>query len=179
MFLVVAMVLALWFSRHRTPRIRLLKWGVALLAVALLLPNVGAGLWRSQEHTVSFFATNQYRRFIATGDTVLTLPWGYRDSSMLWQAETQMGFRLAGGYVGALLPADYLREPILPALANPGVVPRPGDLEGFLTRHDVEAVVIDAANTERWPTTMAALGLHPLSIGGVLLYRVPPQLDTT
>jgi hypothetical protein len=176
-FLIVAIVLALWLSQNRSPRVRTVKWVAALLAVLLLVPNVGSGLWRTRENNVSFFASGEYRRFLASGDTVLALPWGLYGASMLWQAETQMRVRLAGGYVGALLPTDYQHEPVSPAFEDPRMAPKPADLAGFLTRHDVEAVVVDAANTGRWPGTLAALGLHPVTAGGVLFYRVPPRLD--
>lgn len=177
MFLIVAVVLALWLSENRPRRMRLVKWAVAALAVVLLVPNFGSGLWQTRENTVSFFATNQYRRFLAPGDTVLALPWSVYGSSMLWQAQADMSFRLAGGYIGALLPADYQREPLLGAFYNPQVAPRPADLEGFLRRHDVEAVVVDGADRQQWPASLAAIGLHPTAVGGVLLYHVPPSLD--
>jgi hypothetical protein len=176
-FLIVAIVLALWLSQNRSPRARAVKWAVALLAVLLLVPNVGSGQWLSRENTVSFFTAGQYRRFLAPGDTVLALPWGSLGSSMLWQAETQMGIRLAGGYVGALTPADYQREPILAAFVHPRLAPKPADVERFLTRHDVDAVVVDAGNQEQWPAALAALRLGPIALGGVLVYMVPQRLD--
>jgi hypothetical protein len=176
-FLIVAIVLALWLSHNRSPRIYAVKWVAAVLAVLLLVPNFGSGLWRTRENTVNFFAAGQYRRFLAPGDTVLALPWGANGSSMLWQAETQMSFRLAGGYVGAFLPADYQHEPVVPAFRDPQLAPRPADLGGFLTRHDVEAVVVDATNTGRWLASLAAIGLRPTPLGGVLYYRVPPRFD--
>ena len=179
MFLIVAVVFALWLSRHRSGRTRFAKWGVAVLAIVLLIPNFGSGLWRTREPTASFFATNQYRRFLSPGDTVLALPWGVNGSSMLWQAETKMSFRLAGGYLGALTPPDYQHEPILAAFNNPQIVPRPADLAGFLRRHDVEEVVLDAADRQHWPGVLAAIGLDPTDVGGVLVYRVPPSLDPT
>jgi len=176
-FLIVAIVLALWLSQNRSPRIRAVKWVAALLAVLLLVPNVGSGLWRMRENNVSFFAGGQYRRFLAPGDTVLALPWAQYGASMLWQAETEMRIRLAGGYLGALLPANYEREPILAAFWNPQLAPKPADLEGFLMRHDVEAVEVDGANRQQWPGSLAAIGLRPIALGGVLVYMVPPRLD--
>jgi hypothetical protein len=176
-FLIIAIVLALWLSQNRSPQVRAVKWVAALLAVLLLVPNVGSGLWRMRLNTVSFFAAGEYRRFLAPGDTVLALPWGLYGSSMLWQAETGMRVRLAGGYIGELVPANYRREPITAAFNNPRLAPRPADLEGFLTRHDVEAVVVDAANQQQWPDSLAAIGLRPIALGGVLVYMVPPRLD--
>jgi hypothetical protein len=96
---------------------------------------------------------------------------------MLWQAEAQMRFRLADGYLGALLPIDYEGEPVLAAFDDAFVVPKPAALEGFIMRHDVDAVVVDAAHRQQWPASLAQIGLRPISVGGVLFYRVPRRLD--
>jgi hypothetical protein len=175
--LILAVILALWVARPRRPSIRATKWGVVALAVVTLAPNLGPGLWRTRENTARFFAAGGYKSVLRPGETVLALPWGINGSSMLWHAEAQMSFRLAGGYVGALLPPDYRREPILPAFSNPKVAPQPADLQAFLGRHDVSAVVVDAARPQMWPGALEALGLHRAALGGVLYYRVPGSFD--
>ena len=172
-FLIIAVMLALWLAQPHSRRIGAAKWAVAVLAVLMLVPNVGSGLWRSRPEMVRFFATAEYRRVLRSGDTVLALPWGPNGYSMLWQAETEMRFRMAGGYLGALVPADYRREPILPAFSDPRIAPTPADLQAFLVRHDVDAAVVDAANPQQWPRALGALGLRPVSLGGVLFYKIP------
>jgi hypothetical protein len=173
MFLIVGLMLALWLARGGSPWVRGVKWTVATVALVLLVPNVGSGLWQNHENTVPFFATSAYRHYIQPGETVLALPWGPNGTSMLWQAEADMNFRLADGYLGALLPGDYRNEPILPAFSDVHLVPSAGALRGFLDRHHVRAVVVDARNPELWPQTLAQLGLRPISAGDVLFYGVP------
>jgi hypothetical protein len=175
LFLVVAMMVALWLAQGGRPGIRTAKWAVAVLAVVMLAPNVDSGLWRSRENSVPFFSAGQYRKHLQPGETVLALPWGPNGSSMLWQAQAHMSFRLAEAYLGALLPADYRREPILSAFSNPQVAPQPADLRGFLGRHYVGAIVVDAAHPQRWRGAIEALGMRPAALGGVLFYRVPPS----
>jgi hypothetical protein len=46
-------------------------------------------------------------------------------------------------------------------------------------RHDVDAVVVDGAARQQWPASLAQIGLRPISVGGVLFYRVPRRLDPT
>ena len=110
---------------------------------------------------------------IARGETVLALPWGQTWYSMLWQAETGFWFRMPEGYLGALIPLDYLHDPLRPALSDPTAVPDPLALRRFLLRRDVDTVVLDATAPQRWPAALAAAGLHATSMQGVLLYRVP------
>jgi hypothetical protein len=141
-----------------------------------LLPNVGSGLWHGRPHNPALFTTSAYRSVIKRGETVLALPFGNTGYSMLWQAETGMWFRLAGGYLGKLFPADYAREPITAALLDGRIAPKAEDLRAFLVRRHVGAVVVDSAKPQHWPAVLAGLGLRPEAIGGVLLYRVPRTL---
>jgi hypothetical protein len=90
---------------------------------------------------------------------------------MLWQAETGMWFRMAGGELGTLIPADYRDDPLLPALAGQ-VNPNPVVLRSFLARRHVSAVILDPASQQQWLPALAELGLKPVSVGGILFYRV-------
>jgi hypothetical protein len=98
---------------------------------------------------------------------------------MLWQAETGMWFRLAGGNLAKVYPANYVDEPVLAAFYHPptysraAMLAQAGPLQGFLMRHRVGAVIVDAADSQQWPTVLAKLGLTPIETGGVLFYRVP------
>ena len=125
MFLIVAVILAMWLAQPRAGRWGLAKWAVAAASIAFLVPNVSGGLWRGQEFNPAFFTTHQYRSVLTRGETVLILPFGQLGNSMLWQADTDMWFRLAGGYINPVYPADYeqtLCSP--PCFATPGRIRR-------------------------------------------------------
>src|SRR5205807_1669551 len=87
--------------------------------IAFLVPNTTGGLWLSRESNPAFFTTHQYRSVLTRGETVLVLPFGQLGNSMLWQAETGMWFRMAGGYLSPVYPADYETVPLVPAPAGP------------------------------------------------------------
>ena len=171
LFLIVAVIAAMWLAAPRAGRWAVAKWVVAAVSIAFLLPNIGVGWWRWHPPNPPFFTTHEYRSALRRGETVLVLPFGYLGFSLLWQAETGMWFRLAGGYLGRILPADYQTDPLLPALF--GVAkPNPEDLRSFLTHRHVDAVILDPAEPQQWPGALAALGLKPVSVGGILLYPV-------
>jgi len=102
---------------------------------------------------------------------VLVVPYGYTGGSMLWQAETGMWFRMTGGYLTPQPPPDYAADPLLPMLTGQ-VKPDPVGIRNFLARRHVGAVIVDPAYPQQWTQALAALGLKPLAVGGILLYRV-------
>jgi hypothetical protein len=171
MFLIVAVIAAMWLAQPRAGRWALAKWAVAAASIAFLVPNVGGGIWRGQEANPAFFTTREYRTVLTRGETVLILPFGQLANSMLWQADTDMWFRLAGGYINPVYPADYQTDPLFPALfAN--ARPDPRTLRAFLVRRHVGAVIVDPQMPQRWRRALAALGLKRMSLGGVWFYRV-------
>jgi hypothetical protein len=176
LFLIVAVIVALWLTDSRSPRRQRWKWLAALAGLALLLPNLGPGFWSSRPVNPSFFTGDAYRRVLKPGETVLTIPWGTNGDAMLWQAETGFYYRQPGAYIGALLPLDYVTDPLLPALSNQAVSPPPAVLQGFLVRRHVGAVVLARSQAGLWPAALGALGMRPVTDHGVLLYRVPPAL---
>lgn len=174
LFLVVALVVALWSASPRDGRWGVAKWALVAASIVFLFPNLGSPFWRGRPSNPRFFTTTAYRHFLHRGETVLALPWpGFMGYGMLWQADTGMWFRLAGANLGKLIPADYVRDPMYPAFLHPGTTSDAPLLRSFLVRRHVGAVIIDRVNSQQWPAVLAALGLRPVETGGVLFYRVP------
>ena len=171
MFLIVAVIAAMWLAQPRAGRWALGKWAVATASIVFLVPNIGGGLWRSQLTNPALFTTHDYRSVLTRGETVLILPFGQLGNSMLWQAETGMWFRLAGGYLNPVYPTDYETDPLFSALFR-DAQPDPHTLRSFLARRHVGAVIVDPEMPQRWPEALAALGLKRMSLGGVWFYRV-------
>jgi hypothetical protein len=174
MYMIAAVLVALWLADAKPARIRRLRWLLALACLALLFPNLAA--FSSRPDNPRFFTTDHYRQVLARGETVLALPWGSNGYSMLWQAETGFYFRMPGGYLGALLPTDYVRDPFLAPLSLSATNFTAGQLRDFLFRRHVGTVIVDAARQMFWPAVLAAAGLHGRPDRGVIVYRVPPTL---
>ena len=171
MFLIVGVIAAMWLAQRRAGRWGVAKWAVAAVSIAFLVPNIGSGLWRGREPNSTFFTTHEYRRVLRRGETVLALPFGQFGTGMLWQAETGMWFRLAGGFVNPVYPADYYRDPLFPALYEQAK-PNPQTLRSFLARRHVGAVIVDPASAPQWLGPLAQLGLKPMSFGSIRVYNV-------
>ncbi len=110
MFLIVGVIVSLWLGQARGGRLAVAKWVVAAAALVTLVPNLGSGLWYTPVDNPPLFTTAAYRSVVRPGSIVLPLPFAMWGSSMLWQAETGFAFRMADGYVGALLPPGYARD---------------------------------------------------------------------
>jgi hypothetical protein len=171
MFLIVGVIAAMWLAQRRAGRWGVAKWAVAAVSIAVLVPNIGSGFWRGSEPNSAFFTTHEYRKVLRHGETVLALPFGQFGTGMLWQAETGMWFRLAGGFVNPVYPADYYRDPLFPALYEQAK-PNPQTLRSFLARRHVGAVIVDPASAPQWLGPLAQLGLKPMSFGSIQVYNV-------
>jgi len=200
-FLILAIIVSILFS-STTVRTKS-KWLFGTAIVLLGLPNLAAGYWVQPSTLPPFFATGAYRNYLAPGEVVLALPFGWQGDSMLWQASADMYFKQAGGYVGyaPLLPYEYVQWPITVGLYNIAGVPQACEqLKAFLAGHSVRAVIVgdyryewtkfDGGPTPDVPVRVPAdpreraeirqcvgsLGIAPLEIGGVQFYRIPPEM---
>jgi hypothetical protein len=173
--LVTALIAALWLAAPRPGRWGVAKWVAAAVAIVALIPNLSSGLWHDKQYNPSFFTTHQYRRVLTHNEVVLMLPNDAYDVSMLWQAETGMWFRQAGGYLGRFTPDDYAADPLWPALNRVGAPTLP-ELRSFIARRHVGAVIVDPYKPGPWPGVLHRLGLVGRAKGGVIVYDVPTGL---
>lgn len=172
--LAAALLCALWLVDPL--RRSGLRWVGAAIAVVALLPNLGVPFWSGRQAIPAFFES-AYRHHLHQGETVLILPLGIADDSMLWQARTRNWFRLAGGYIGEPVPDAYKHDPVFAGLQYGGPVPNAdAAYRSFLRRHRVGAVIVDPKKPGGWPRQFARLGLRQQRVGGVLLYQVPATI---
>jgi hypothetical protein len=171
-FLALAIIAARWLADDAVGRNAKFA-GVAALAISLA-PNPSARFWIAPVDLPAFFADGGYRQYLAPGETVVILPYGAGGSSMLWQAEAKMYFRMAGGWT-SIMPREYQSWPAVNALMYRSYIPGFTDqLKAFLAHHDATAIIIADDQLSLWAPLMAPLGLSPIATGGVELYRFAP-----
>jgi hypothetical protein len=168
--LIVAVLAAEWLSSAR-----IAGWGLALAAVLLLWPAVNLQFWHSRPELPRLFATTAYRRVFKAHDTVLVLPVGLEGQSMLWQAETHLGFVMASGYVVPPEASDpYKRSAIYPTLTYNATVPNEQRAAAmFISAHHITVAVLSAAGAANspWPAILARLGWGSAMEYGALVLR--------
>jgi hypothetical protein len=175
-----ALVAAMWLASDSASMT--VKCTVALAAVLFALPRFTSAFWDTPVDTPSFFLSGVYRDYLRPAEIVLPIPYGWRGNSLMWQAQTDMYFRMAGAWTGPP-PAEFERWPAMVALFNGKYLPDPElQLKAFLAAHQVTTVLVDASITDssdaqqrqEYRTVLAALGPAPTADSGVLIYRFTP-----
>lgn len=171
--LIFAVMTALWFSQTRLNSYQQLIFGVAI--VGCLLPNLSGKYWAYPVRQPEFFANGLYRQYLQKDEMVLVLPFWPRNVAMLWQAQSDMYFRMAGG--PGPWPSAMVRWPILDVFLRETYIPGAArELRLFLDHEGVRAVIVDEASLPTFGLLMAELGVPPLRVGGVCLYRLADHI---
>ncbi len=168
-FLALAVIVSLLLSDRDMSE----PWryvGTALI-VLFLLPNLSSEYWVRPIASPEFFTTTLFKNYLARDEIVVVLP---SQDSMLWQAETEMYYRMAGGYVSGSPPDAFLAWPITNYLRQGEVVPDAGDqLKAFLANHDVGTILVTDEVWNSWKSLMSVVGASVQHAGGVYICRVP------
>ena len=169
-FLDLAVMFTLWLS---TSTLRMsLKLSIAVLTIAILLPNLSAKFWVAPADSPAFFRTGIYKQYLSADQNVLILPYGARGEAMYWQAETKMYFRMAQG--AGLPPGDAKLWPILEGFAMQSFTPNaPQQFRSYLATHGVTAVIATDRVYPLWQSLLSTLQVEPVSVGDVELFRIP------
>jgi hypothetical protein len=175
-FLLLAIIVSLWFAANQYGSAA--KIALAAIILVSILPNLSGSYWTKRDGSPAFFTTALHRQYLAPGENVLTLPFGIRGSSMLWQAESAMYFRMAGGYTGPL-PPEFRQWPIVDAFFSGEYLPDAGaQLSAFMAHHAVNTVVVadNDPDAQAWHQLASACCAEKQNAGGVSLYHISPAL---
>src|SRR5581483_1729108 len=202
-FLGLAVIAAMWLSTTR--RSALLRASLAIGLLPFMMPNLSTSYWSSAFEIPEFFSSGAYRQYLEPGENVMVVPALIYGDGMQWQVASGMYFRLAGGYIGLspLAPPEYARWPIMAAFYDTAGIPDAGEqLKAMLAHQKTSAIIVgpsmyrmvDRVNGDWTAATWIhprltaqersrldgllsdALGVRPLEVGGVELYRIPPAV---
>ena len=186
--LALAMALARWLATPATGRLaKGARWCLGLLAVAAIITDTPASYqavnpvplgykppanMRPVNQLPAFLTQGLYRHYLRPGETVVVLT-QRGNAGMLFQAETNFYFRIAGGYINAsLTPVSALPYPVTLAAHPSKVADRM--FAAYLRSARVGAILVEQAWEDPWMRNLAKLGLHGISVGGVTVYPVGP-----
>ncbi len=171
-FLILSIMAAVVMSDAGIPK--LIRIALGLLAVVLLLPNRHYRLTvPHKDDTPAFFDAAILQKQIARDDTLLIFPFSIQGTSLLWQARTDMYFKMVGGYVSTYVPPDYRPWPVVEMmLDNQPAGDFAQQLRPFLTHYQVKGIVVAPEAQAQWSGPIGELGIEPRQVGGVLFYSI-------
>ena len=173
-FLILAVVSSIWLSELScVPTVRVAIVGLIVLSI---LPNLSADYWARPTNTPAFFTGGTYRKYLSPGEIVIALPYWMLGNGMLWQAQTDMYFRMAGAWTGPP-PPEFDRWPIVKALATNMLPPEPArQFKAFVANHNVDAVIVGTGTDPVFQPMLSSLDSSPITTGGVTIYRARPEV---
>jgi hypothetical protein len=136
--LVAAVMVALWTSARRG----VIRWVLPALAVLALVPDLSRAFYVVHPERWPFFTDGIYKACIPKNENVAIFPFGFRDDSTLWQAESNFWFRMPEGYLTPTPPeSDIKNDPVVQTETYGYNSPTPDQIVAFVKRKKVDRIV--------------------------------------
>jgi hypothetical protein len=182
--MVAAIFVALYLqrSKHKKMFVQVMRYGLVLLAAVMIMPNTTLYQWEVLKTEPAFNQT-VIQTVYGNNPNLIVLPYGIRGDSMLWQLESGMAFRMAGGYVGKTplyfwhFWAVYFLRQDYPVQGHQAFFVRA--MNNFCKVNRVDGVVIGPGTDAVLSKALLALPWKRYSIQGVIFLKVPQSLATT
>jgi hypothetical protein len=181
LWLAMAVIAALWLCGGR-PRTGWVRYVVLGLGILLTFQDVNFRNDVTDLAVPTFFTDGSYRSYIRPGEIVLPITQNDGDD-LLWQAETDMYFRMPQG-TWPLVQIAAGRSAIRAWIHSPTrrhpfeQPPSPEALVEFLEQHQVEVIVAASPIPLAWTALLRSAGFtEPIMVGGVSVYQVPTSMQ--
>ena len=179
--LIVSILLAFWLNRSGLSFYgKLFRYTFAIGALAMIFPALKAWPWGAINTPRFFTDADLLSKHIKRGNTVVVLPYGSQGNSMLWQYQSGMYFRMAGGYVG-FTPKAFLNSQAVNIFFNSQIPAEAADIQNdvssFCAGHSVKAIIVGPGTSPALISAMQKLQWQHQVVGGVDVIQVPPAKD--
>jgi hypothetical protein len=188
-YLILALVLALWLARPVRSRVlTAARWGLGVLALAAMFANlptfaetVTARMsWKPAIPSATptdaippFIADGLYKKYVRPGQTIVVVS-RRGNAGMLFQSDTDFYFRIAGGFINASLNSAAAIPMPIEVLSHPTPA-RVTQFKAYLKAAGISDIIVEQAWSEHWMDGFGhILGVRPISVGGVTIYRTTP-----
>ena len=144
------------------------RWLLAALVVATIALNTPPMPAGGQTTVPQFISSGAYRRHLSPGENVVVIS-RVGNAGMLWQAESDFYWRLAGGYVNQAIN----RRSDLPAAVQNLSHATPANVrafEAYVRSNHIGAILLDADQEPRWIGIFWRVGLKGHQFDDVIVY---------
>jgi hypothetical protein len=188
-YLVLAIALALWLAAPTTSKLlRVARWGLGLLAVAMVIADLPTSYGavdplplgyqppatmqpvNQLNQLPAFITQGLYRQYLRPGEIVVIVT--YRgNAGLLFQADADFYFRIAGGFINASLTTRQDALPPAVGDLDQATPARIREFKAYVHSAGIGAIVVEQAWAQPWMLTVfGQAGLHGTSVGGVTIY---------
>ena len=166
--MLIALMLAMWLNTSGLSRWR--KTAVALSSMLFIVPTVPYP--KSRVDVPEFFSRGMYRQYLTSGQNTLVIPSSKGADAMVWQAQTDMYFRMVRGHTGPR-PAGVRYWKIEEAFDSGVRIPHyTEEIQAFVRAHDVRTIVIVDDSVGIWEDLFRGLEVEPARVADVTLYQL-------
>jgi hypothetical protein len=183
LYLVLAIVVALWLAAPTRDAMLLAgRWAIGLVAVALIIVHVpyvwtGNALPASHKSAAArpsgalpaFISSGLYRDYLRPGELVVVVS-QRGNAGMLFQADTDFYFRLAGGFINVTLSNTSALPTPVEGLMHPTPAAEQ-QFRAYVRQAGVGAILVERAWSAPWMGVFSQMGLHGTAVGGMIVYR--------
>ncbi len=182
-YLVLAIILAVWLAIPTKSRLlRAAQWILGLAAAAAIIayiPEASHGnvipagnpsaAARPAVALPTFISGGLYRDYLRPHEIVVVVS-DRGNAGMLFQADTNFYFRIAGGFINAAL-SDTTALPAPVARLSDPTPAKERQFRAYVHRSGVGAIIVERAWAAPWMQIFSRMGLHGTPVGGVIVYR--------
>jgi hypothetical protein len=147
-------------------------WGRWLLAVLVLLAiaeDTPSFSFAPQTNVPKFITAGEYRHDLRPGEIAVVVS-NVGNAGMLWQAQSDYYWRLAGGFINAFIThrTDLPRPVQNLEHATPAYV---AEFQQYVRKDHIGAVLLDVRHEPLWSVVFARMGLTGHRTGDVMIYQ--------
>ena len=172
-FMAVCVLVADAWARRVLPR-----WIVMVFfafSALLMVPNLHAMGFPTAAGDERIVSSGELAHLLHDGDNVLVLPAGQNGPGMQWMDELDFSFTMPTGNGGGANRPAALDDPVAEALWDQNLdFDWANTLKPYLTRNDVDVVIVEQGKTQWRDAVESALG-PPERVRGAWVWRVVPR----
>ena len=171
-FLLLAIILALWLSQPKDRIAWSYKYLAVLVGIVFIIPNIGMYTW-SRVQVPVYFHRSVLQHHLRQNSNVLILPFEKLGSSVYYQYYSGMYFTQTGAYVG-FMPQQYVDNPVVTALMYDTVNAMfPNQLKQFCLQHHIQQIIYTPSTPANQVKALAVTGWPISHEYGVAVVHVP------
>ena len=118
----------------------------------------------------TFISGGLYRDYLYPGEIVVVVS-DRGNAGMLFQADADFYFRIAGGFINAAL-SDTTALPAPVARLSDPTAARERQFRAYVRQAGVGAILVEQAWSAPWMDIFSRMGLHGMRVGGMMVYRI-------